>query len=192
MMPEAWGFFSAFVFTLNIAAMALLCLTLARWLRYRESRNRRDLIVAALSAFLLSNIHTYDALPLIALMIVATLWQRDVKNWKSAAIVIIAASLPVFYQIIVFAGSEEFRLKALTPTPAPPIWDLALSYGFLLLLAVIGSWQLRRELNARWPLLWILITFAIIYAPVSFARKMIEGVHLPLCFFAAVAIVALK
>ena len=191
MMPEAWGFFSAFVFTINIAAMALLCLTLARLLRYRESGNRRDLIVSALSAFVLSNIHTYDALPLTALIIVATLWQRDLKNWKSATIIIIGASLPVLYQIIVFAGSEEFRLKALTPTTAPPILDLALSYGFLLLLAIIGAWQLRREHSARWPLLWIVITFAIIYVPVSFARKMIEGVHLPLCFFAAVAIVAL-
>lgn len=189
MMPEAWGFFSAFVFPLNIAAIALLCLTLSRLLRFQKQRARRDLIIAALAAFFLSNIHTYDALPLIALIIGATWWQR--ANWKSAAVVIIAASLPVFYQLRVFAGSEEFRLKALTPTSAPPFWDLALSYGFLLLLALVGAWQLRRDNQARWPLLWIVITFAIIYAPVSFARKMIEGVHLPLCFFAAVAIVAL-
>lgn len=191
MMPEAWGFFSAFVFTLNIATMALLCLALARLLRFQQSAQRRDLIVSAISAFFLSNIHTYDALPLMILIIAATLWQRERKNWKGAAIVIIAASLPVLYQVVVFAGSEEFRLKALTPTSAPPLWDLAFSYGFLLLLALTGAWQLRREQGARWPLLWIVITFVIIYAPVSFARKMIEGVHLPLCFLAAVAIVAL-
>jgi hypothetical protein len=36
---------------------------------------------------------------------------------------------------------------------------------------------------------WLLVTLLMIYTPVSFARKMIEGMHLPLCFLAATGLV---
>jgi hypothetical protein len=99
------------------------------------------------------------------------------------------------YQWLVFRDSDEFRIKALTPTPAPPLLDILLSYGPLMLLAVLGAAVSRRDRQTRQGTLlmstWAAVTLLLIYAPVSFARKMIEGLHLPLCFLAAVGLVFL-
>jgi hypothetical protein len=38
------------------------------------------------------------------------------------------------------------------------------------------------------PVLWLLFGFALIYAPFNFQRKLAEGLHLPLCLLAALAL----
>ena len=46
--------------------------------------------------------------------------------------------------------------------------------------------------SAAWIMaLWVLVTLILIYTLISFARKMIEGVHLPLCFLASCGFIAL-
>jgi hypothetical protein len=204
MMPEAFGFTSAFIFTLNIVAMALLPFIFSRMIHAQQTGDKRALVFAAIAALLLSNIHTYDAVPLIGVLLVwlllstrqSTLTAETTPKvlwWQAPLFVIVAAALPVLYQALVFRGSEEFRLKALTPTPAPPLLDMALSYGPLLLLAIAGAVIARRQSHTKvlLPALWGAAIFVCIYFPVSFARKMIEGIHFPLAFLAAVALVAL-
>jgi hypothetical protein len=66
-----------------------------------------------------------------------------------------------------------------------------LGYGVVLVLAIPGGWwALRREV--RWPLLalWPLLIIPLLYAPIVFnlQRRMIEGVHVPLCILATVGI----
>jgi hypothetical protein len=206
MMPEAFTFASSFIFTLNIAAMALLIAVYLLSLRAFETGSRRATLGAGAAALLLSNIHTYDVFPLLLALGAWALWQwrstptadnmpqsgsTPAARWLFLPCVFIGAILPVAYQLFVFRGSEEFRVKALTVTAAPPIWDIFISYGPLLLPALLGAGLAWREARARLPILWVLATLLLIYAPVSFARKMIEGVHLPLCFLAAIGIVAI-
>jgi hypothetical protein len=206
MMPEAFTFASSFIFTLNIAAMALLLAVYLLSLHAWETGSRRAAIGAGAAALLLSNIHTYDVFPLLAALFVwAVFSRRSTPNvqaaphagstqgmrWLFLPCVFIGALLPVAYQLFVFRSSEEFRVKALTVTAAPPIWDVLLSYGPLFLLALFGTVLAWRETKMRLPILWALAALILIYAPVSFARKMIEGVHLPFCFLAAIGIVAL-
>jgi hypothetical protein len=154
---------------------------------------------------LLANIHTYDVLPLNTVLLlwalastrkVADLSAAQARMRWLAPLLVIAFTLPpLLYQRHVFNNSEEFRVKALTQTAAPPFLDVFLSYGPLMLLAVGGAfllWRDGRERSAAFVMTaWAVVTLLFIYAPVSFARKMIEGVHLPLCFLAAVALSAL-
>jgi hypothetical protein len=106
---------------------------------------------------------------------------------------------PLLYQYFVFNNSEEFRVKALTQTAAPPFLDIFLSFAPLMLLAVFGAVVLWRTAShhvehRRAVILmgaWAVVTLLFTYAPVSFARKMIEGFHLPLCFLAAAGLAAL-
>ena len=201
MMPEAWGFASNFLFALNSASFLLLCLTYERLLRARDG-DRKSLLPAMLAAFFLANIHTYDALPLIAIITLASLIQArrdgfDRPKLQASLAVIGAALAPIAWQVVVYASSEEFKLKANTPTPAPALLDLLGSYSPLLLLSVVGIVAVRKGrlqvlADGRvWPLVWAVATLLMIYAPVSFARKMIEGLHLPLAFGAALGLVAL-
>lgn len=197
MMPEAFTFASSFIFTLNIASMALLLAVYLLSLHAWETGSRKAMLGAGVSALLLANFHTYDVFPLLAALAAwaVVAWrgssEENARRGRYAflPVVAIGAAIPVLYQLFVFRGSEEFRVKALTNTPAPPIWDVAISYGPLLLLAIGGAAVAWREVKMRLPVFWMLATLALIYAPVSFARKMIEGLHLPLCFLAAVGLV---
>jgi tryptophan-rich sensory protein len=212
MVPEAFTFASAFVFTLNVASFCLLCLVYLLALRTYETGSRRAAVGAGVGALLLGNIHTYDVFPLLLALSAWSLWQwRNTSEaepeagstphvnvgsarWLYLPCVFIGAAIPVAYQLYVFRGSEEFRVKALTATPPPMFGHIVTSYGLLFVLAAVSAILTWRQTNpsalrVRLPICWALATFLILYAPVSFARKMIEGMHLPLCFLAAVGIV---
>lgn len=219
MMPEAFTFASSYIFTLNIVSMALLLgvylLAIFNW----ETGSKRAAAGAGICAFFLTNFHTYDIFPLLLTLAVwavfswkstlgkSTLHEstftqntstqstfsasQRLRRFTFAPSVLVGAAIPIFYQLLVFRGSEEFRVKALTKTVAPPLADVLLSYSPLLLLAFFGGALAWRSVKTRLPILWVLATLACIYIPVSFARKMIEGLHLPLCFLAALGAVSL-
>ncbi len=191
MMPEGFAFPSLLIFPLNTVSLALLALIFDCVLRAGDG-DKRAIKIGALAALLLANIHTYDALPLGAALLIWAIYQRARKHphWLSPLFIALGTLPPIVYQIYVFQSSAEFKIKALTLTPPPPLFDVLLSYGPLLLLAVWGAVLMRSRENARLLMLWPIVILALIYAPLSFGRKMIEGFHLPLCFFAAVAIVA--
>jgi hypothetical protein len=196
MMPEGFAFPSLLIFPLNAASLALSALIYACVLQAQSDEKaalKRALCTGFSAALLLSNIHTYDALPLGAtLFLWATLCGFKDKSKALAPLLIASGTLPpLLYQFYVFKNSSEFQLKAITVTAPPPIADVLLSYTPLLLLALYGMWALRHHQSARLLMLWAIVTLVSIYAPVSFGRKMIEGLHLPLCFFAATAIVEL-
>ena len=192
MMPEGFAFPSLLIFPLNTVSLALLSLVFECVLRAQDG-DKRATKIGALAAFFLANIHTYDALPLGAALLLWAIYGRIRKHPQALAPLFIAAGTlaPIAYQIYVFRSSAEFKIKALTITAPPALFDVLLSYGPLLLLAICGAVLLRRRESARLLMLWPVVILALIYAPLSFGRKMIEGFHLPLCFFAAFAIVAL-
>jgi hypothetical protein len=255
MMPEAYIFTSAFIFGLNIASLALMVLVYGQLLRAEEKQSWKHAAIAAAAAFVLANIHTYDAFPMIGVLViwfVYKLWQckstfiqvplfkggfrgisnvrnggkllikpvnpeenppkspfekgdlprsynKSTFNLAAAGTIIIAAILPMIYQWIVFQNDMQFRLKAVTYTAAPLILDVLMSYGLVFILAVIGIICIcrKRDESRRAFLLpaWIGITLLAIYVPrwlghpLSFERKMIEGMHWPLCLLAAVGLV---
>jgi hypothetical protein len=195
MMPEAFTFTSVFTYPMFAASMALLSLIYLLLLHAQRKDDWRPAGGAGIAGLILGNIHTYDALPL---GVVLSAWgfycwtkTRRRMDWLAPLIVIASMALPVMYQIFVFLNSSEFRLKAITRTPPPALWDILLSYGLPVPLAIWGAWVLRDEHKSRLTMLWLLVSLSMIYLPLSFGRKMIEGAHLPLCFLAAAGLATL-
>ena len=191
LMPEAFFLLSALLYPLNIVSFGLLSLVFRHILDGKWWP-------AALGALLLSNVHTYDALPLMLIAALWAAWQwktERVQSWRALA-ALGGALVPVLYQVVVFRDSQEFRIKALTLTPPPPIQYLLISFLPLLVLAIWGASALgerRRERNLL--ALWALATLALVYTPghlISFARKMIEGFQLPLLVLAGAALGQLR
>ena len=230
-MPEAWTFHSAFVFPLFIVPTALLAFIYWQTLRARDSAKMKHAIYAGIAALLLANIHTYDVVPLNIVMLIWALWSfksstrsarkpspQEIDNINQmrwiAPLIVVAWTIPqLAYQFFVALNSEEFRVKAFSEKPAPPLLDIAISYAPYLILSIFAVWFLwkanrgiaNRDIEyskfenstkttrpAAWIMaLWVLVTLILIYTPISFARKMIEGVHLPLCFLAAFGFISL-
>ncbi|MBN2302893.1 MAG: hypothetical protein JXQ72_00360, partial [Anaerolineae bacterium] len=77
-------------------------------------------------------------------------------------------------------------------TYSPPPWFLFSLYGPVLALAVIGAaWTVRRRTEpsagSLAPVaLWFVVVLGLIYVPVNFQRRFMEGWHIPVTMLAAV------
>jgi len=203
MMPESYVFTSAYTFGLNIASLALIVLVYGQLLRAEQKQSWKNVGVAAIAAFLLANIHTYDALPMLGVLGIWTFWRLTQRKSTFSVLalgtVIVGAILPVIYQYIVFQHDTQFRLKAITYTQAPHLPDVLVSYGLVFIFAIAGVilfWRLRQNTRHLLLIAWIFVTIIVIYVPallghpISFERKMIEGMHWPLCILAAIGLAA--
>ncbi|MFB0546083.1 MAG: hypothetical protein ACETWB_04165, partial [Anaerolineae bacterium] len=99
-------------------------------------------------------------------------------------------------------------------TPSPPPLYYVSGYGLVLFLAVLGSLHTIREVarvrgrplakaiggalfsqtfhqkgeRELFPLVWVITVAILSYLPLALQRRMIEGVHIPLCILAAVGL----
>jgi len=98
-------------------------------------------------------------------------------------------SLPALgYQVYLYRTEEVFRLRANTPAPSPPIWSYFLGYGVVFIGAAFG---LPRALKARTHLLvavWAVVGFLLPYLPFAQQRKLVMGLHIPLCLLTVIAL----
>ncbi len=116
----------------------------------------------------------------------AALWLRARQRPPSAALlgagaVFLAAAPFLAYSLFVF-GSDPLWSVVFGPQIArlsPPLPSLALGLGAVLALAVVGLPAfLWRATPGRWfVLVWIVVSLALMYAPVGFQRRFAYGLH---------------
>jgi len=193
-MPELVPAMSLLLHPHFALSMSLLLVSVVWGGRAFGGGRRRDALAAGVAAFLLGNIHTYDAIPTaLALLVLAVLaWLQDRGRWRSIctslATIALLALPPVAYQTYVFQVDAVFRQKALTVTASPSVLSYVVSMGLPLLAAAAGSAFALRCRRRRWhPLVaWAVVACAIPFLPgLSFQRKMVEGAYLPLCLLTA-------
>ena len=83
-------------------------------------------------------------------------------------------------------------------TPAPSLLNLGLGYGLIGLLAIGGGWRIIRD-ETNWSetalkpglwlvFMWAVVTILLIYAPFALQRRLITGLHVPVCILAAIGL----
>lgn len=84
--------------------------------------------------------------------------------------------------------------SALAHVPGMP-GSLKFAAFLLPVLALVATSGLKGEPDVPWrrafPVLWAACGFAVIYLPAPFQRKMLEGLHIPLCILAGIALASL-
>ncbi len=205
MIPEGFTFPSLLLYPLFTFSMFLMVSCFLLLLRSLQPINMaadwRKVVAAGFCGLILGNVHTYDLLVVYAVSGIGmlSLIIRRIMRWPialSAFALFVAISCPgVVYQYLNFQTNPVFREKALTLTPPRSPLEMAVSYGFILLLAAWGSCLIlvppvsdRQKRQPSFLVLWLAVGALIIYAPVSFSRKMIEGLHIPMSILAAVAL----
>jgi len=106
----------------------------------------------------------------------------------------IAAAPVIFYQYWVSVSNPILAgWSAQNVTPAPRVIDFALGYGLVGALAILGGWRMLRQKErppGEWLiLLWAITTVALVYLPFNLQRRLITGLHVPLCILAAMGLV---
>lgn len=214
-VPEGVIFLTLLVNALFVAGVALMVGAMLWGLRAAREPGWGAVLVCGGLLFLLGNVHTYDV---IGVYLVLLLWfglegLRRRLSWGQAAAryaLIAALGLPtVLWQYHVQSIDPTWAAKYAVPKTSPPLSGYLLGYGLPLALAILGvAYALSRrkagcsagaaqpagrplldaQRGALFPVLWLVVGFALVYAPLGFQRKLAEGLHVPICLLAALAL----
>ena len=192
-MPEAITFLSLLLNPLFCFSVWLLITGLLLLLISFQLRSVKWAIWSGVVFLILGNVHSYDmftayGVVLVYLVVLGLTERRFPKAEIGLAALAGLLSLPsVAYQYLVFRTNPVFQEKALTLTLSPPLLDYFLSFGIPLLLAILGVVAIirYRRKEQLFPVVWCIISFALVYLPVSFQRKLAEGLQVPICLLAA-------
>ncbi len=130
------------------------------------------------------------AVALVGYVAILTLRSRRIPvlelNW--AALVLLPA-LPVLeYFFLVTERNpalKAWNTQNITPSPSPDRYIIG--FGIILLAALPGVWRALRFFERdgdRFMLLWLLLNFALLYAPLNLQRRLSIGLIIPIVYFA--------
>lgn len=190
-IPEAITFASAYQAPLFVASVMLMLTALGPAFQ-KAPVSRRGVALSAAAGFVLAWVHPYDAGTLVLVATAALVIQRmtrgaEARLW-SLTPVLVAAAAPLAVQAAILRTEPVYRIWSQTvPGLSPAPQGFLLAYGLLVPLAGFGLFALSKTDRERALKLglWIGVTACLLYAPVSYQRRFVHGLHLPICVLAA-------
>jgi hypothetical protein len=128
----------------------------------------------------------------LGVMLAVRMIRERVVPWQAVAWVIgagaAAVPYPLYMQWALRSDPVLAAWSAQNVTSSPPVWDWALSYGLVLVLAVLGIVSTaRRGSDGDWLLWgWVLVTLVGMYAPLPLQRRLGLGLGIPLGLLAGI------
>ncbi|MBN1995221.1 MAG: hypothetical protein JW953_21205 [Anaerolineae bacterium] len=203
-VPEAFVPYSLYAnphFPLAIALM-LIILQIALWPPPVPGIKKQIFffLLAGLAALVLALVLPFALLTTWAVLLVCLGWFYLNRRYLPLTQICFTLSVVVFAAPIIFydywvsiANPVLAGWSAQNVTPAPTLANLALGYGPVGLLAMVGGWMVIRgddKVSNEWVVLWwTLTTLFLVYLPFfNLQRRLINGLHLPLCLLAAIGL----
>jgi hypothetical protein len=201
-VPEAIAFRSVFAqvhFAIGIALVAGAINLFFDALVRQE--NRLALIAGALVS-LLAVVHPYMVVAVCAVALAAAAGRPLVSGGEHAiggyasgvrAVMCFGVMVvPGLAYVLYLNRSNKVlgELLAVIDTPSPAATEYLHGAGVVALLAAAGftlMWKMRSE-RGRLLFIWFVVQGAMLYAPLSFQRRLVEGLQLPLAIAASVAV----
>jgi len=207
-VPEAITFYSIFANPHFPLAVALMLLTFAFVIVPLQAESKdgqpeawlsvgRDSILAGFSSLLLGIVQPFCVITVYSVLggyfILRLFKEKRLPGSEILrGVVAGAVTAPIIaYDYYVFTFNPVMRAwSEQNVTLSPPLWEYAIAYGFVLALAVGGAaLALRRRSKADLFLLaWVIVNGFLLYAPFSLQRRLVTGLHVPLCVLAAMVL----
>ena len=202
-MPEAIAFRSVFAQVHFAIGAALIFASIKLLFSALVHKKPSRAIVAGILVSLLAVVHPYLVVVVCSVAVVALCtwpWLNNARSarrsdCRSVAGITAAFGATIFpgvaYLFYLNKSNEVLReWLRITDTLSPPPWEYALGFGIVVVLSVFGFrllWSARAPYG-RLLLIWAVVQGALLYAPVNFQRRLVEGLQLPLSIAASVAL----
>ena len=172
--------------------------------RLRKSRYRSGILVVIASLILGIILPFGIILALVVLggLVIWDIWERlghvKGKSWRSEIIIdslrrsdnfrkiigILIGGIPILIYDIWITQADPLlaNWNAQNLTISPPVWDLSISLGITLILALPGAWMIWKMRNsaARILIVWSLLGLLMLYVPWGLQRRFMLGLFVPL------------
>jgi len=194
---EGYAFLSTLTFPHFALASALLVATVALGgAAIRQGRLRTG-IWAGLLGLALVAVQPYNIVTVAGVLggywlLLATVRRRI--PWRGLTALVLVGLLPlplVLYDLYVFAVDPVYRAWAQgNQCPSPNPLHYLIAYGLLWPLALAGLWYYarrrarRRDEHKLLVVAWLVCGTLLLYAPVDFQRRLVQGLQIPLCILA--------
>lgn len=162
------------------------------FLRYIERRNILTALGFILCFSLLAFEHPFNLLLVGPVLFIAGI--RYGLPLIETGILGALSSLGLIYPLYELRTNAIFAIeqsqgKSVSPAPSAFLAGM----GLLLPLALIGAslWIEKKDKPKQLILLWVAFASLFLYAPISFQRRMSEGIHIPLALLAGAGLVFL-
>jgi hypothetical protein len=190
-------------------AMALMLIILQQtlWLTDNSAPAKANLtyfkaiLWAGLAALTLALILPFALLTIWAILGVYFSWLTFklhrlpwLQIWLTLSVILFSAPI-IFYDYWVSSTNPVLSgWSQQNITTAPALLNLILGYGLVGLLAIGGGWVVIKKSSETGPsdaglelvLIWAITTLILVYLPFDLQRRLINGLHIPLCILAAV------
>ncbi|MFA6099125.1 MAG: hypothetical protein WCV50_06345 [Patescibacteria group bacterium] len=176
-----------------IASLTLLVLTFLLMLLAFEKDQIRYSLGAGIATFFLLWFHPFNGPTVYAVLGVYLLfifWKNKKIIWSHVKHYLILCALPVPIVLYLFLTAQADwvtrQWEKQNILPSPSVWMYLIGYGLLLPLVVVGLWITFKKVNNKgiFIISWLLCSSLLIYVPVSFQRRMSEGLHVPIAILA--------
>jgi hypothetical protein len=199
-VPEAFTPYSLYTNPHFPLAMALMLLIFLNVATSNFQTFKRSTLWAGLCALALALVLPFGLLTVGAVVAVYLawlwLWQRQFpwpQFWPSLSAGLFSAPVILYDYGTMTANPVLAGWLAQNVTPAPSLLNLGLGYGLVGLLAILGGWMMIRQGRLTTPgewlvLWWAVTTLVLLYLPFDLQRRLITGLHIPLCILAAIGL----
>jgi len=182
-----------------IAATILLLIIFLATLLFTDRPRYYLAVIAGLAALSLFSFHPFQVIKVyVILALFFIVWWFKLRQivWSQVffGLVVFILSLPVsLYYLWLFRVDWLTTQRTLQNfNPTTPIYLTIISFGWLLVFALIGVYFLLK----RWKkitadelflIVWLIVQLLLLYLPVSYQRRLGLGVHFPLVMLAVIA-----
>jgi hypothetical protein len=196
-LMDAYTFFSVLLFPhFSLAMTSLLVVFVAILLYFRTGRTGY-LMLGCVALWVLFLVNP-KILPVVAAALVGhwlLLWglRRSLPGREIRGLVVLGSSLTpwlAYYGYVLVSDPVLGLLIKQDITLSPPPLYYVLGYGLVFLLAIGGAIYVARQSRESefFLLAWPLAAMVALYLPFQTQRRMVTGLHIPLCILASLGL----
>ncbi|HXV97024.1 MAG TPA: hypothetical protein VEC93_01280, partial [Anaerolineae bacterium] len=203
-IPEAFVPYSLYTNPHFPLAMTLMLIIFQQAIYPPPSTLHPSLIlIPGLAALALALILPFALLTAGAVLVVFSSWLYLTSRrlpwpqiWLTLSIGLFSAPVIIYDYWVSKTNPILAGWSAQNITTAPALINLLLGYGLVGLLAIGGAWLIARQANdtseakfGEWLVFWwAIIGIVVVYLPFDLQRRLITGLHIPLCILAAIGL----
>jgi hypothetical protein len=186
-IPESITFFSLSEAPHFILSQILMVSGFAYLLKFLKENKLKFVFYSSISFLILSFEHPFNIF--VILFCLGIFYFFETTKLKIGHVLVISFFSLIglayqFFQIKLGILSSWYSQNVLN---SPDSINFLSGFGLLLPLAIVGIEKTLKEESSKFRFLiyWLMATFLLIYFPLAFQRRFIEGVHIPLTIFAS-------